>query len=168
MQLSHSDFSCKKVLPIVYTVPAVPAASAHGWHTQRHPWLKVTWVKSGPYIHRIIEFLSWKKPLTAVQSSSPAMNRDTHSSIRWSEPHPAWPWLPPGTRHPPPLWAICASDSILTMWFQKIQTWNQCGRRSLQEWCCRAVFFFSAWLFKDKADSWDFSCASGNRFPESL
>jgi len=31
------------------------------------------------------------------------MHRNSHSSIRCSEPHPAWPWVSPGTLHPPPL-----------------------------------------------------------------
>ena len=33
--------------------------------------------------------LSWKGPLKAICSHSPAVHRDTHSSIRCSEPHPA-------------------------------------------------------------------------------
>ena len=32
--------------------------------------------------------LSWKGPFKAIWSNSPAVNRDTHSSIRCSEPHP--------------------------------------------------------------------------------
>ena len=33
--------------------------------------------------------LSWKEPLKAIWSNSPAMNRDPYSSIRCLEPHPA-------------------------------------------------------------------------------
>ena len=33
--------------------------------------------------------LGWKGPLKLILSNSPALNRDTHSSTRCSEPHPA-------------------------------------------------------------------------------
>ena len=33
------------------------------------------------------------------QSNPPATSRDTYSSIRCSEPHPAWPWVSPGMGH---------------------------------------------------------------------
>jgi len=42
---------------------------------------------------------SWKGPLKAIWSNSPAMNRDTYSSIRSSEPRPTWPWLSAGMGH---------------------------------------------------------------------
>jgi len=42
-------------------------------------------------------YLNWERPLKAVWSNSPAMNRETYSSIGCSEPHPAWPWVPAGT-----------------------------------------------------------------------
>ena len=29
-------------------------------------------------------------------------------------PHPTWPWIPPGMRHPQPLWAACSSTSLLS------------------------------------------------------
>jgi len=53
----------------------------------------------------------WKGPLRAIWSNSPAVNRETHSFIRCSEPHPAWPRVTAGMGHPPPLWATCASAS---------------------------------------------------------
>ena len=40
------------------------------------------------------------------------MNRDTHSSIRCSEPCPAWPWVSAGMGYSPHLWATCASGRV--------------------------------------------------------
>ena len=59
----------------------------YGW-LQSQPW--------GGGIESIKQnHLSWKKPLMVIQSSFPAMNRDTHSSMRSSEPCPAWPLVTP-------------------------------------------------------------------------
>ena len=41
----------------------------------------------------------------------PAMNRGTYSSIRLLRAPPAWPWVSPGTGHPPPLCTTCSSAS---------------------------------------------------------
>ena len=32
------------------------------------------------------------------------------------EPHPAWPWMPPGMGYPQPPWATCSSVSPLSVW----------------------------------------------------
>ena len=32
------------------------------------------------------------------------------------EPHPAWPWVPPGMGHPQPPWATCSSVSPPSEW----------------------------------------------------
>jgi len=32
------------------------------------------------------------------------------------EPHPAWPWMPPGMGHPQPPWATCSSVSPPSVW----------------------------------------------------
>ena len=32
------------------------------------------------------------------------------------EPHPAWPWMPPGMGHPQPPWATCSSASPPSGW----------------------------------------------------
>ena len=32
------------------------------------------------------------------------------------EPHAAWPWMPPGMRHPQPPWAACSSVSPPSGW----------------------------------------------------
>ena len=32
------------------------------------------------------------------------------------EPHPAWPWMPPGMGHPHPPWATCSSASPPSVW----------------------------------------------------
>ena len=50
---------------------------------------------------------SWQFKGHLVQH--PALNRDTYSSIRCSEPAPAWPSVFPGMEWPPPLWATRAS-----------------------------------------------------------
>jgi len=62
--------------------------ASYGW-LQSQPW-------SGGIESIKQNHLSWKKPLMVIQSSFPAMNRDTHSSMRSSEPRPAWPLVSPG------------------------------------------------------------------------
>jgi len=55
--------------------------------------------------------LSWRRPLKAIWSNSPAASRDTRSSIRVLRAAPASPWVSPGMGHPPPLWAAADSAS---------------------------------------------------------
>jgi len=38
-------------------------------------------------------------------------------STRCSQSHPAWPWVSPGSGHPPPLWATCTRTSPLLSYF---------------------------------------------------
>jgi len=75
------------------------------------------WIAESKYsinlsaLHRITELFELEGTLESQHSHSPVMNENTCSSIRCSEPHPAWPWVFPGTVHPPPFWATCASTS---------------------------------------------------------
>jgi len=65
----------------------------------------LTWFQSPVWFIGSLDHLNWKGPLKVIWSNSPAMNRDTYSSIRCSEPHPTWPWASPGMEHSPHLWA---------------------------------------------------------------
>jgi len=69
-------------------------------------------------LHWIIERFELEETLKGRLVPLPAMDRDTHSSIRCSEPRPAWSWVSAGMGLPLPLWATCASASLpLCFWF---------------------------------------------------
>lgn len=58
---------------------------------------------------KIIELFELEGTLKSHLAS--AMSRDTYSSIRSSELHPAWAWMSPGRGHLSPLWVTCTSAS---------------------------------------------------------
>lgn len=60
--------------------------------------------------------LTWKGPLKAIQSNSPATIRDTHSQIRVIRASSAWPWVSPWMGHPSPHLATCYSTSPTWLW----------------------------------------------------
>ena len=75
------------------------------WSTAADPsprnWDKAKFLNILMLIKSSYNCLSWKGPLKAIWSHSPALNRDTDSSIRCSELHPARPWVPPGIGNSP-------------------------------------------------------------------
>jgi len=63
------------------------------------------------YDHRITELFELEEFFKGHPVQHPAMNRDTYSSIRYSEPRPAWLWVSPRMGHPLHLWTTCSSAS---------------------------------------------------------
>jgi len=59
----------------------VPGVDGKGWLLPHRDLLEI--------IELSQNHLSWKEPLKAIWSNSPAMNRDTHSSIRVLRAPPA-------------------------------------------------------------------------------
>ena len=53
-----------------------------------------------------------ESPTLLPQAGPPASTFNTRPGC--PGPHPTWPWTPPGMRHPQPLWAACASTSLLS------------------------------------------------------
>jgi len=66
--------------------------------------------------HNHMNGLGWKGPQWTSSFIPPAMCRVTYHRTRLPEPHPAWPWMPPGMGHPQPPWATCSSASPPSVW----------------------------------------------------
>jgi len=68
------------------------------------------------FVHRIIpqnHRMSWvEKDHNDQRVPTPLLCAESPTTRPGcSEPHPAWPWMPPGMGHPQPPWATCSSAS---------------------------------------------------------
>jgi len=66
----------------------------------------------------IIEWLGLEETSTIMKLQTPVLHAGLPTSMFNATPgcpgpHPTRPWTPPGTGHPQPLWAACASTSPL-------------------------------------------------------
>ena len=71
------------------------------------------------YHHRIIEWMGLKRTTMIIQFQPlPPLLCSGSPTTRpgCPEPHPAWPWAPPGMGHPQPPWAACSSASPPSVW----------------------------------------------------
>jgi len=68
--------------------------------------------------HRIISQngLGWKGPQWPSSSNPLLCAGSPTTRPGCPEPHPAWPWMPPGMGHPQPPWATCSSVSPPSGW----------------------------------------------------
>ena len=119
------------ILPSQEMRPPVPPASGWLMDCTNAPafWVWQSWSQFIESYNHLI----WKELLKTIWSNSPAVNRLTYSSIRCSEPHPAWHWVSAGMGHPSPLWAICSNGfcifeflhkSSLILCFMKGKLWK--------------------------------------------
>jgi len=69
------------------------------------------WSRSTLFCGKTIESqngLGWKGPQCSSHSNPLLCAGSPTTSPGCPEPHPAWPWMPPGMGHPQPPWATCS------------------------------------------------------------
>jgi len=68
-------------------------------------------------VRRIINWLGLKKDHNDHLVSTPLLCAGSPTTRPGCpEPHPAWPWMPPGMGHPQPHWATCSSAAPPSVW----------------------------------------------------
>jgi len=88
---------------------------------QLQQWCMTSGLKPAFYLrkaisHRIIECPELKRTTMIIEFQPLLCAGSPTTRPGCPEPHPAWPWMPPGMGHPQPPWATCSSASPPSEW----------------------------------------------------